>query len=112
MAGERAVLDGPRSTVCVFGAGAVGGYLGAQLAMSGTDVTLIARGPHLRAIREHGLQLIKDGVRQHARVKATDCPAEVALPDYVVVTVKAHSLPEVAAQIGRLLGPATTVVTA
>lgn len=98
--------------ICIFGAGAIGGYLGVLLAEAGAEVTLIARGPHLAAMRSKGLTLEIEGTTRTARVAATDDPAEAGPQDYVVVTLKAPSLPQVAEDLQPLLGPETAVVTA
>jgi 2-dehydropantoate 2-reductase len=98
--------------ICVYGAGAIGGYLGAELAASGCDVTLIARGPHLAAMRAKGLQLEIGGQRKTVRVRCTDDPAEIGPQDYVIVTLKAHSVSPIVEQMRPLLGPDTAVVTA
>ena len=99
--------------ICIFGAGAIGGLMGAKLAAKGdVDVTFIARGPHLAAMRENGVKLISEGTEQilHARCVAS---AEEAGPqDYVLVTLKAHSLPSAAKQMQPLLGPDTAIVSA
>jgi len=97
--------------VCVFGAGAVGGYLGARLIQAGVDVTLIARGRHLRAIQEHGLALEIAGERHVVRARAVEVPAKAGTHDVVFVAVKAHSLPEVAGAIEPLLETSTVVVS-
>ena len=96
--------------ICIYGAGAIGGYLGAGLALKGADVTLIARGPHLAAMQEHGLKLIKDGEERVAKVTATDDPAEAGPQDYVIVTLKAHSVPPIADQFTPLFHDETAVV--
>ena len=96
--------------ICIYGAGAIGGYLGAGLALNGADVTLIARGPHLAAMQEHGLKLIKDGEERVAKVTATDDPAEAGPQDYVIVTLKAHSVPPIADQFAPLFHDETAVV--
>lgn len=98
--------------ICIFGAGAIGGYLAAELALSGQEVTVIARGPHLAAIRENGLTLLIGDERKVARVAATADPAEAGPQDSVIVTLKAHSLLPVAHQLTPLFGPETSVVTA
>lgn len=98
--------------VCIYGAGAIGGYLGVELALSGVDVTLIARGPHLAAMQAHGLTLLINGERKVARVRATDNPAEAGRHDYVVLGLKAHSVPPIVAGIAPLLDAETAVVTA
>lgn len=96
--------------ICIYGAGAIGGYLGAGLALNGADVTLIARGPHLAAMLEQGLKLIKDGEERVAKVTATDDPAEAGPQDYVIVTLKAHSVPPIADQFAPLFHDETAVV--
>ena len=98
--------------VAIFGAGATGAYLGLHLARSGVDVTLIARGPHLEAMRENGVTVLTKKQKLHARPHCTDDPAEVGPQDYVIVTLKAHSGPCAVEAMQPLLGPATTVVTA
>lgn len=98
--------------ICVYGAGAIGGYLGAQLALSGEDVTLIARGPHLAAMQEHGVKLLIEGEERVAHPRCTDDPAEAGPQDFVIVALKAHSVPAVVDVMQPLLGPDTAVVTA
>ena len=98
--------------VCIYGAGAIGGYLGAALAGAGVDVTLIARGPHLEAMKSNGLRLLSDGAERTIHPACTDDPAEAGPQDYVIVTLKAHQACEVAGRMAPLLGPDTAVVTA
>lgn len=98
--------------ICIYGAGAIGAYLGARLIEAGCEVTLIARGPHLQAMRENGLTLQTGDEQQTLQVNCTDNPAEVGPQDYVVVTLKAHSVAPIVEQILPLLGPDTPVVTA
>ncbi len=99
--------------ICVFGAGAIGGYIGAELALAEqAEVTLIARGPHLKAMRENGLKLLIGGEEKVAKVACTDDPSEVGPQDYVIVALKAHSVPAVVESMQPLLGPDTAVVTA
>ncbi|MCX7962547.1 MAG: 2-dehydropantoate 2-reductase [Burkholderiales bacterium] len=98
--------------VCVFGAGAVGGLVAARLARAGHDVAAVARGAHLAAIRARGLRLRSAEGETRVALRASDDPAELGLQDCVVVAVKAHSLREVAACIGPLLAPHTSIVTA
>lgn len=97
--------------ICVFGAGAIGGYLAVRLANSGQDVSVVARGPHLAAMRENGLKLRIDGGEEVARVTATDTPADLGPQDYVILTLKAHSVPPIAGKLAPLIGPDTCVVT-
>ena len=96
----------------VAGAGAIGAYLGAMLQRAGEDVFLIARGPHLRAMREHGLRVIARDEEFVTHPVATDDPAEVGPVDAVLLTVKAHSIPQIAPHLAPLLGPDTAVVSA
>lgn len=98
--------------VCIYGAGAIGGYLGVSLAQAGCDVSLVARGPHLAAIRENGLTLLKGGDRQNVRLKASEDPADLGPQDHVIVALKAHSVPAVAERMTALFHDETTVVTA
>jgi 2-dehydropantoate 2-reductase len=97
----------------VVGAGSIGGMLGARLALSGEDVTLIARGPHLAAIRANGLKLIgHDGTEQVAHdVKATSSLAEAGVQDVVILGMKAQQLPPVAVELRAMFGPETVVVS-
>ena len=96
----------------VVGAGAIGAYLGARLSLSGRDVSLIARGPHLRAMQTRGVRVRSPEGDFEAHPTATDDYEEVGAVDFVFLTVKAHSLPEVAPRLGPLLGPETAVVSA
>lgn len=98
--------------ICIYGAGAIGGYMGLALAESGADVSLVARGAHLEAIRKSGLKLLIDGGERVARMNATNSPADLGPQDYVVVTLEAHQAWEAADQMTPLLGPETAVVTA
>ncbi|MGN6551987.1 MAG: 2-dehydropantoate 2-reductase [Pararhizobium sp.] len=99
--------------IAIFGAGAIGGLVGARLAEAGgCEVGLIARGPHLAAMRENGLTLKdKDGERT-IHVAASDDPAEFGVQDYVFLALKAHSVPSILDSIHPLIGPETAVVTA
>jgi 2-dehydropantoate 2-reductase len=97
--------------VCIFGAGAIGGYMGVKLAKAGADVSLVARGPHLAAMQEKGLTLIEDGETTMVPVTASDDPAALGVQDYVIVTLKAHSVPPVVSKMAPLIGPNTTIVS-
>ena len=98
--------------VAILGAGATGGFLGARLARAGTDVVLIARGPHLQAMRESGLRLIEPDGESIVRVEATDDLESVRSADFVFVTLKAHSVPAMAGRLAASLGAGTAVVSA
>jgi len=97
--------------VCIFGAGAIGGYMGVKLAKAGADVSLVARGPHLAAMQEQGLTLIEEGETTTVPVTASDDPAALGVQDYVIVTLKAHSVPPVVSKMAPLIGPNTTIVS-
>lgn len=97
--------------ICIYGAGAIGGYVGLMLKQGGADVSLIARGPHLQAIRDNGIKVVfKDGEKTE-RMPATDDPAEIGPQDYVIVALKAHQAWETAEQLAPLMGDDTAVVT-
>ena len=98
--------------ICIYGAGAIGGFLGAHLGLAGVDVSLVARGPHLAAIREHGLRLRSDGNEMVCQVTSTEDPQELGIQDYVVIGLKAHSVPAVVDQIETLCGEHTAIVPA
>jgi len=98
--------------ITIYGAGAIGGYLGCELALAGEDVSVVARGPHLQAIRERGLKLLIEGEEKLARVRATEDATELGAQDYVILTLKAHSVPAVVDRMRPLLGEKTAVVTA
>ena len=78
--------------ICIYGAGAIGGYLGVQLARAGADVSLVARGPHLAAMRKNGLKLLIGDEERVVRPRCTDNPAELGPQDFVIVCLKAHSI--------------------
>jgi 2-dehydropantoate 2-reductase len=98
--------------ICIFGAGAIGGYMGVKLAQAGADVCLVARGPHLAAMQVNGLTLIEEGGElTTVPVMASDDPAELGPQDYVIVTLKAHSVPPVVEKMKPLIGENTTIVS-
>jgi len=98
--------------VAVLGAGAIGAYVGAALARGGADVTLIARGPHLAALRAGGVRVQSPKSDFAAHPAATDDLASVAAADVVFVALKAYSLPGIAPRLGALLAPGTPVIWA
>ncbi len=99
--------------ICVVGAGAIGGLMGAKLALAGEDVTLIDVGAHLEAIKKNGLKLVMhDGAELVARdVKATDDMSEAGPQDVVIIAVKAYQIARLARDMRALFGPETAVVT-
>ena len=98
--------------ICIYGAGAIGGYLGVQLALAGADVSLVARGAHLAAMKANGLKLLIDGEERVAYPRCTDNPADLGVQDVVIVCLKAHSITGVIDAMQPLLGPKTRIVTA
>ncbi len=98
--------------ICVVGAGAIGGLVAVHLAEAGEEVTVVARGAHLAAIRERGLKLLGEGGERVARVRATDRTADAGPQDVVLLAMKAHQLAPVVGEVAALLGPETVVITA
>jgi 2-dehydropantoate 2-reductase len=96
----------------IVGAGAIGAFLGAMLARAGEDVTLIARGAHLRAMQQHGVRVRGEIGEFQVKAKATDDPKVAGEVDVLVLTLKTHSVPSIAASLRPLLGPDTSVLTA
>jgi 2-dehydropantoate 2-reductase len=98
--------------VVIYGAGAIGGWMGVKLAQAGHEVGVVARGATLSALREQGLRLIEGGLTHAVKVEASDQPADLGAQDLVVVAVKGPAMASVAAQIVPLLGSQTIVLTA
>lgn len=98
--------------ICIYGAGAIGGYMGVQLSNAGADVSFVARGEHLAAMHANGVKLLIEGEERVARIRCTSDPSELGPQDYVIVALKAHSVPNVVDAMRPLLGNDTGVVTA
>ncbi|MGK0172592.1 MAG: 2-dehydropantoate 2-reductase [Gammaproteobacteria bacterium] len=98
--------------ITVYGAGAIGGHLGAVLSRQGADVSLVARGAHLEAMRERGLKLITTDGEFVTHPRVTDDPATLGPQDYVVLSLKSHQAPAAVESMRPLLGPHTTVANA
>lgn len=96
----------------VVGAGAIGAFAGAMLTRSGENVTLIARGAHLRAMQANGVRVRGSLGEFEARPDVTDDPATIGAVDVVLLTLKAHSMTEMAPRLAPLLGPETCLVSA
>lgn len=97
--------------ICIFGAGAIGGFVAAHLAqVDGVEVSVVARGAHLAAIREHGLRVHSPKGELAARVRATDRAEDLGPQDIVFIALKQHQLPPALPALASLLGPETTVV--
>ena len=97
--------------ITVIGAGAIGGHIAAKLAAAGESVKVVARGQHLKAIRERGLKLIENGEEAVARVEATDRIGDAGGADLIVLGVKAHQLAPIAAEVAAIVTPSTTLMT-
>jgi 2-dehydropantoate 2-reductase len=97
---------------CIYGAGAIGGFVGARLAAQGHAVSAVARGGTLAALNAHGMRLRSQGAEIASRVTASSDPAALGVQDLVVVAVKEPAMRDVAARIAPLIGPDTMVLTA
>lgn len=98
--------------VCIYGAGAIGGWIGHGLARAGCRVSVVARGATLAALQQQGLRLHQAGSVTAQEVLASSSPADLGVQNLVVLSVKAPALPDVAEHIGPLIGPDTLVMTA
>jgi 2-dehydropantoate 2-reductase len=109
---SRAGPDSPAMKVCVFGAGAIGGLLAARLADTGCELSIVARGPHLRALQENGLTLLSGGRTTNHPIRATDRCADLGVQDCVILATKAHSVEAALPELVSLVGPGTVVIPA
>src|SRR5690242_16966256 len=98
--------------ICIYGAGAIGGYFGVQLAWVGVDVSLVARGAHLAAMKQNGLKLLIGDEDHVVHPRCTDKPADLGVQDFVIICLKAHSITGVLEQMQPLLAPPTRVIAA
>ena len=98
--------------VCIYGAGAIGGWIGHGLARTGASVSVVARGATLAALQQHGLRLYQGDQLTAQAVTCSASPAALGVQDAIVLAVKAPSLPDVARQIAPLIGPETIILTA
>ena len=99
--------------ICVFGAGAIGGYVGARLAIKGeADVSLVARGAHLAVMKANGLTLKQGGETQVVHPTVTDDPKQLGPQDFIILTLKAHGLAGVIDQMMPLIGKDTAILFA
>lgn len=97
--------------ICVYGAGAIGGFIAARLSqVDGVDVSVVARGANLDAIRANGLQLISPTGNIRAKVRTSVDPAELGVQDYVFLTLKSHQVTPSLPEIAKLIGPGTAVL--
>jgi 2-dehydropantoate 2-reductase len=98
--------------VCIYGAGAIGGWMGVKLSQAGCTVSVVARGATLQSLQQHGLRLQQAGETVSVPVRASASPADLGVQDLVVIAVKAPAMAEVAKAIRPLIGPETVVLTA
>jgi 2-dehydropantoate 2-reductase len=98
--------------VCIYGAGAIGGWMGVKLAQAGCELSVVARGATLQSLQSHGLRLQQGGETLSVPAQASSAPADLGVQDLVIIAVKAPAMAQVAKAIGRLLGPETIVLTA
>ena len=99
--------------ICIFGAGAIGGYISARLALQGeAEVSLVARGAHLAAMEQNGLTLKQGGETRVVRPRVTGDPRSLGPQDFVILTLKAHGMAGVIDPLRPLLGPDTTILFA
>jgi 2-dehydropantoate 2-reductase len=99
-------------SICVFGAGAIGGLMAARLEAAGTPVSIVARGAHLAAVQQEGLVRLSGGERIVTRPNAVPHGDAIGPQDYLILTLKAHSLEPALPQLAPLVGPQTTIVAA
>jgi 2-dehydropantoate 2-reductase len=98
--------------ICIYGAGAIGGFIGARLARAGAEVSLVARGAHRQAINSNGLTLRQNGQAFTCALPCVEDPSELGPQDVVIVTLKAHSVPAIVDHLPPLFHAKTTVVSA
>lgn len=97
--------------ICIFGAGAIGGYVGARLAKAQVaDVSLVARGPHLEAMQAKGLSITQAGETVTVKTKVTAEPRELGRQDFIILTLKSNALPATAEALAPLIGPDTVLL--
>ena len=98
--------------ICVYGAGAIGGYIGCCLSNAGANVSLIARGPHKEAINKNGVTLISNGKSENFNLKVTENPKDLDTQDYIILGVKAHAIQNIATSLKPLMNDKTAVLSA
>ena len=98
--------------ICIFGAGAIGGYIAASLKKTDAEISLIARGPHKKAIEEKGLTFIKNGKSENFEFNVTDDPKKLSVQDYIFISVKAHSISNIVDTLSPMINEQTSVISA
>lgn len=105
-------LEKNKLKIAIYGAGAIGGHLGAMMGRAGYDVSLIARGSHLEAMRANGLKMILRDQHFITTPRVTSDPSDLGPQDYVVMSLKSYQAPDIVDELQPLLGSNTTVATA
>jgi len=98
--------------ICIFGAGAIGGYIAASLAKTNAEISLVARGPHKKAIEENGLTFIKNGKSENFKFKITDDPKTLDVQDYIFISIKAHSISNIVDTLLPIMNDQTSIIAA
>ena len=98
--------------ICIVGAGAIGGYLGIKLINAGFDVSLVARGDHLKAMQKNGLTIIENEKEITCKPKCSDSMGELGRMDFIFITLKTYSIPGVVKEIAKMFDEKTSVITA
>ena len=98
--------------ICIFGAGAIGGYIATSLAKTDSKISLIARGPHKKAIEENGLTFIKNGKSENFKFKITDEPKTLEVQDYIFISIKAHSISNIVEDLEPIINDRTSIISA
>ncbi len=98
--------------ICIYGVGAVGGYIGARLARAGNEINAVAKGATLKALQQHGLRMQSENETFSVKINAVESPDALGIQDLVVIAVKATAMAAIAKQIAPLIGPETVVMTA
>ena len=98
--------------ICIYGVGAVGGYIGARLARAGNEINAVAKGATLKALQQHGLRVQSNNETFSVKINAVESPDALGIQDLVVIAVKATAMGAIAKQIAPLIGPDTIVMTA
>ena len=98
--------------ICIFGAGAIGGYIACSLKKTSADVSIIARGEHKHAIEQKGLKLIKGNNQETHKFNVTDKPIELPVQDFIFLSVKAHSIPSILDSLLPIVGKNTSIISA
>ena len=98
--------------ICIFGAGAIGGYIAASLTKTDAEISLVARGPHKKAIDENGLTFIKNGKSENFKFKITDDPKILDVQDYIFISIKAHSISNIVDTLSPIINDQTSIISA